>query len=184
MWVASQGPLFSAGGDRGLYKTIDGGKSWTRVLHVNEDTGISDIVLDSKNPDIVLAGSYQRRRHVGQMIGGGPDGGIWKSINGGKTWTKRAKGLPTHEVGRIALAVDPKKPGRIYALIDAKCAVDGVGRGGGRARRRGGGGGGRRWPWRRRSARPVRRSRCAGALAAARAARTVRGPRRAGARAG
>jgi photosystem II stability/assembly factor-like uncharacterized protein len=146
VWVASQGPLFSAGGDRGLYKTTDGGQTWTRVLHANDDTGISDVVLDPKNPDIVWAGSYQRRRHVGQMIGGGPDGGIWKSTNGGKTWTKGAKGLPTHEVGRISLAVDPKKPGRIYAIIDAKCsstvAADcGGGRGGGRAGGGGAGGG-------------------------------------------
>jgi photosystem II stability/assembly factor-like uncharacterized protein len=130
VWVASQGPLFSAGGDRGLYKTTDAGKSWTRVLHVNDDTGISDVVLDPKNPDMVFAGSYQRRRHVGQMIGGGPDGGIWKSTNGGKTFTKLTNGLPPGEVGRISLAMDPKKPGRIYAQVDAKSA--GGGRGGGR----------------------------------------------------
>jgi photosystem II stability/assembly factor-like uncharacterized protein len=149
VWVAVQGPLFSSGGERGLYKTIDGGKSWTRVLHVNDDTGISDIVFDTKNPEIVFAGSYQRRRHVGQMIGGGPDGGIWKTVNGGKSWTKGAKGLPTHEVGRISLAVDTKKPGRIYAIIDAKCSSDvaadcGGGRGGGGgAGAAGGGRGGR-----------------------------------------
>ena len=136
VWVAAQGPLFSSGGERGLYKTTDGGKSWTRVLHVNDDTGITDVVFDPKTPDIVFAGTYQRRRHVGQMIGGGPDGGIWKSTNGGKTWAKLTAGLPPGEVGRIALAVDPKKPGRVYALIDGRSAGGG-GRGGG------GGGGGR-----------------------------------------
>ena len=128
VYVASQGPLFSSGGDRGLYKTTDGGASWNRILHVNDDTGISDIVFDARNPDILFAGSYQRRRHVGQMIGGGPDGGIWKTVNAGKNFTKLTAGLPPGEVGRIALAVDPKKPGRVYALVDAKSA--GGGRGG------------------------------------------------------
>ncbi len=99
VWVAAQGPLFSAGGDRGVYKTTDGGATWTRVLHVNDDTGFTDIVFDPKNPDIMFAGTYQRRRHVGQMIGGGPDGGIWKTTNGGKNWTKLTNGLPPGEVG-------------------------------------------------------------------------------------
>jgi photosystem II stability/assembly factor-like uncharacterized protein len=131
VYVASQGPLFSSGGDRGLYRTTDGGSTWKRILHVNDDTGISDIVFDPKNPDMLFAGSYQRRRHVGQMIGGGPDGGIWKTTTASKpepVFTKLTAGLPPGEVGRIALAVDPKKPGRVYALIDAKSA--GGGRGG------------------------------------------------------
>ncbi len=133
MFVAAQGPLFSEGGDRGIYKTTDGGNSWDRVHHVNDDTGFTSIEFDAKNPDIMIAGTYQRRRHVGQMIGGGPDGGLFRSTNAGKTWTKVTKGLPTGEVGRIALAVDPKKPGRMYALIDGKCAAPecGGGRGGG-----------------------------------------------------
>src|SRR5688572_18413536 len=88
VYVASQGPLFSAGGDRGVFKTTDGGATWTRSLFVSDDTGISDIVFDPKNPDIIFAGSYQRRRHTGQMIGGGPEGGIWQSTNGGRAWTK------------------------------------------------------------------------------------------------
>ncbi|HUF46525.1 MAG TPA: hypothetical protein VMM93_01855, partial [Vicinamibacterales bacterium] len=136
VWVASQGPLFSAGGDRGLYKTTDGGTTWTRSLHVNDDTGITDVVFDPRNPDILFAGTYQRRRHVGMMIGGGPDGGIFKTTNGGRTWTKLTSGLPPGEVGRIALAVDPKKPDRVYALIDGKLAG-----GGGRGAGRGAGGG-------------------------------------------
>ena len=137
VFVAVQGPLFSEGGERGIYKTTDGGAKWERVYHVNDDTGFTDIVFDPKNPDIMFAGTYQRRRHVGQMIGGGPDGGLFKTTNAGKTWTKLTNGLPPGEVGRIALAVDPKKPGRVYALIDAKLAGGGGGRGGGRA---GGGG--------------------------------------------
>ena len=119
VWVASQGPLFSAGGDRGLYKTIDGGKTWTQSLKINDDTGVTDLALDPKNPDIVYAGSYERRRNVGQMIGGGPDGGIFKTVNGGKNWTKLTNGLPKHDVGRIALAIDPRKPKTVYAIVSS-----------------------------------------------------------------
>src|SRR3954462_12477617 len=120
VYVAAQGPLWSAGGERGLYKTADGGATWTRVLHVSDDTGISDIVFDPKNADVLYASSYQRRRAVGQMIGGGPEGGIWKTTDAGKIWTKRKNGLPKDDVGRIALGVDPKNPARVYALISAK----------------------------------------------------------------
>jgi photosystem II stability/assembly factor-like uncharacterized protein len=127
VWVASQGPLFSAGGDRGLYKTTDGGKTWIQSKFINDDTGFTDVVFDPTNPDTMFAGTYQRRRHVGQMIGGGPDGGVFKTTNGGKSWDKLKNGLPPGEVGRIALAVDPKVKGRIYALIDAK--MPGGGRG-------------------------------------------------------
>ncbi len=129
VWVASQGPLFSAGGERGVYKTTDGGATWNRVLHVNDDTGFTDLAFDPRNSNTIFASTYQRRRHVGQMIGGGPDGGIFKSTDGGRNWTKLTNGLPPGEVGRIALATDPKKPGRVYALIDAKTPAGG-GRGG------------------------------------------------------
>lgn len=139
VWVASQGPLFSAGGDRGVYKTTDGGATWNRVLHVNEDTGFTDLAFDPRNSNTVFASTYQRRRHVGQMIGGGPDGGIFKTTDGGRNWTKLTNGLPPAEVGRIALATDPKRPGRVYALIDGK-TPPGAGRGGGR------GGGGEQAP--------------------------------------
>ncbi len=128
VYVAAQGPLFSAGGERGLYKTTDGGTKWERVLHVSDDTGISDIVFDPRNADVIYASSYQRRRHVGQMIGGGPEGGIWKTTDAGKKWTKLSKGLPKDDVGRIALGVDPKNPTRVYAMISAKSP--GGGRGG------------------------------------------------------
>ena len=121
VYVASQGPLFSEGGERGLYKTTDGGTTWTAVLTISKDTGISDIVFDPRNPDIIFASAYQRRRHVGQMIGGGPEGGIFKTVNGGKTWTKLTKGLPTGDMGRAGLAVDGRKnPATVFALIDAK----------------------------------------------------------------
>ena len=121
VYVASQGPLFSEGGERGLYKTTDGGATWTAALTISKDTGISDIVFDPRNPDVIFASAYQRRRHVGQMIGGGPEGGIFKSTNGGKSWTKLTKGLPAGEMGRAGLAIDGKKnPSTVFALVDAK----------------------------------------------------------------
>jgi len=120
VYVASQGPLWSAGGERGLYKTTDGGATWNAVLTISPDTGISDAVFNPKNPDILYASAYQRRRAVGQMIGGGPEGGIFKSTNAGKTWKKLSKGLPKDDVGRVALGVDPRNPKRVYALISAK----------------------------------------------------------------
>ncbi len=121
VYVASQGPLFSEGGERGLYKTTDGGATWNAVLTISKDTGISDIVFDPRNPDVIFASAYQRRRHVGQMIGGGPEGGIFKTINGGKTWTRLTKGLPTGDMGRAGLAMDGRRnPATVFALVDAK----------------------------------------------------------------
>ncbi len=121
VYVASQGPLWSSGGERGLFKTTDGGTTWTAVLTISPDTGITDVVLDTKNPDIVFAAAYQRRRAVGQMIGGGPEGGIFKSTNAGKTFTKLTKGLPAGEMGRVGLAIDGRKnPATLFAIVDAK----------------------------------------------------------------
>ena len=120
VYVAAQGPLFSPGGERGLYKTVDGGETWTAILTISPDTGISDLVFDPKNPDVIYASAYQRRRAVGQMIGGGPEGGIFKTTNAGKSWTKLTRGLPTGDVGRAGLAIDPRRNSTIFALIDAK----------------------------------------------------------------
>src|SRR5688572_8666089 len=121
VYVAAQGPLFSAGGERGLYKTTDGGATWTASLTVSENTGVTDIVLDPKNPDVIYASSYQRRRHVGQAIGGGREAGIHKSTNGGRSWTKLTSGLPRCDIGRIALAIDGRRsPTEIYALVEAQ----------------------------------------------------------------
>ena len=121
VYVAAQGPLWSSGGDRGIYKTTDGGATWTASLTVSADTGGNDPQIDPNNPDIVYASTWQRRRGVGQMIGGGPESAIYKTINAGGTWTKLTKGLPEGDMGRIALGVDPKaKPTRVYALINAR----------------------------------------------------------------
>ncbi|MGH7471406.1 MAG: WD40/YVTN/BNR-like repeat-containing protein, partial [Longimicrobiales bacterium] len=95
VYVAAQGPLFSAGGERGLYRTTDGGATWSAILTVSENTGISDLVIDPRNPNLMIASAYQRRRHVGQAIGGGPEAGIYRSTDGGRNWSRVARGLPT-----------------------------------------------------------------------------------------
>ena len=122
VYVAAQGPLWRSGGDRGLYRTTDGGATWERVLHISEDTGISDVLLDPRNPDIVYASAWQRRRHTGLLVAGGPEGGIHKSEDGGATWRRLAVGLPSpdrHDIGRIGLALAPGNPDIVYALIAA-----------------------------------------------------------------
>jgi photosystem II stability/assembly factor-like uncharacterized protein len=119
VYVAAQGPLWSAGGDRGLYKTTDGGKSWKRVLHVSDDTGITDLVMDRRNPDVLYAASYQRRRHVWTLVDGGPESAIYKSADGGASWRKLTAGLPKEEMGRIGLAISPQNPDVLYAVIEA-----------------------------------------------------------------
>jgi len=120
VYVAAQGPLWSSGGDRGLYKTSDGGRTWKRVLEISENTGVTDVVLDPRNPDVVYAAAYQRRRHAGMLIGGGPEGAIYKSTDGGATFKKLTNGLPTVDIGRIALAVSPQNPDVVYASITAQ----------------------------------------------------------------
>jgi photosystem II stability/assembly factor-like uncharacterized protein len=119
VYVASKGPLWAPGGDRGLFKTTDGGKSWKPILEISENTGISDIAFDPGNPDIIYAASYQRRRHVGILVAGGPESGIYKSSDAGATWKKLTSGLPGGSVGRIGIAVSPIKHNVVYALIAA-----------------------------------------------------------------
>src|SRR5882762_11836263 len=114
VYVAAQGPLWAPGGDRGLYKTIDGGKTWKPVLTVSENTGVTDIVYDPRNPDVLYAASYQRRRHVWTLIDGGPESAIYKSTDAGANWKKLENGLPKEEMGRIALAVAPASPDAVY----------------------------------------------------------------------
>jgi photosystem II stability/assembly factor-like uncharacterized protein len=119
VYVAAQGPLWSAGGERGLYKTTDGGKSWKRVLQVSENTGVTDLAMDRRNPDVLYAASYQRRRHVWTLIDGGPESAIYKSTDGGASWRKLTAGLPKEEMGRIGLAISPENPDVVYAVIEA-----------------------------------------------------------------
>ena len=119
IWVASQGPLWNEGGERGLYKSIDGGKTWSLSLEISENTGVSDIAFDPRNYDIVYATSYQRRRHVYTLINGGPEATIYKTENGGTDWRKIEKGLPKVDKGRIGIVVSPANPDYVYAIVEA-----------------------------------------------------------------
>lgn len=119
VYVAAQGPLWAAGGDRGLYKTTDGGKNWKRVLEIDEYTGVSDIAFDPRDPDVIYASSYQRQRRVWTLIDGGPGSGIHKTMDGGATWKKLENGLPKEEMGRIGLAVSPANPDVVYAIVES-----------------------------------------------------------------
>jgi photosystem II stability/assembly factor-like uncharacterized protein len=119
VWVAAQGPLWRAGGERGLYRTTDGGQTWTLSLEISEDTGVSDIAMDPRDPDVLYASAYQRRRHVWTLIDGGPEGAIYKTTDGGGTWDKLTNGLPKGDIGRIGLAVAPTQPDIVYAIVEA-----------------------------------------------------------------
>ncbi len=119
-YVSAIGPLWSSGGDRGLYKTTDGGATWKAVLTISPDTGVTDVAMDPKNPSILYAAAYQRRRAVGQLVGGGPESGLYKSTDGGTKWTKLTKGLPTVDVGRIGIGINWKNPKTVYALVTAQ----------------------------------------------------------------
>ncbi len=124
--VAAQGPLWNSGGERGIYKTTDGGAVWRRVLFVDDDTGVSDLVADPRDPRVLYASAYQRRRHVWTLHDGGPGSGIYKSVDGGDTWKKLSNGLPGVHMGRIGLAIPEGKGDRIYAIVEAQHDASGV----------------------------------------------------------
>jgi photosystem II stability/assembly factor-like uncharacterized protein len=123
--AAVEGPLWSAGGERGVYTSRDGGTTWTPSLEIGPDTGVTDIALDPENPDTLYAAAYQRRRSVAAFLGGGPESGIHKSEDAGLTWRKLKVGLPGGEMGRIGLAVSPMKPNVVYATIEASSEAKG-----------------------------------------------------------
>ncbi len=126
LWVAVQGPLWSKGGDRGLYKTSDAGKNWKKVLGDDVWVGVTDVVIDPRNPDRLYAATWERHRNVAAYIGGGPGSAIHRSDDGGETWRKLAHGLPKGEMGKIGLAVSPQKPDEIYAAIELDRRTGGV----------------------------------------------------------
>jgi photosystem II stability/assembly factor-like uncharacterized protein len=119
VYVAAQGPLWGPGGERGLFKTTDGGKTWKNILNISENTGVTDVVIDPNDPNTIYCASYQRRRHRWTLINGGPESAIYKSTDAGATWNKLRTGLPTVELGRVGLAISPVDSNVIYATVEA-----------------------------------------------------------------
>lgn len=119
VYVAAEGSVWGPGGDRGLYKTTDGGKNWKKVLEISENTGVNNVILDPRNPDVLYATSEQRRRHIFTKIGGGPETALYKSVNGGESWDKLTNGLPSADMGGIGLAISPVNPDIVYAIIES-----------------------------------------------------------------
>jgi len=120
VYAAALGHLWGPNPERGVYKTTDGGKTWAQVLKINDDTGVSDIAMDPESPDTLYAAAYERRRTVFGFNGGGPDGGIYKTTDGGVTWKKLSKGLPYEnggDVGRIGLDIYRKDSNIVYAVV-------------------------------------------------------------------
>jgi photosystem II stability/assembly factor-like uncharacterized protein len=119
VYVAAPGPLWKGGGERGLYKTTDGGKTWSQsLIKVGEYTGCSDVLMDPRNPDILLAATHQRQRRYFGMIHGGPESALYRSIDAGKTWTPVRGGFATGDLGRIGLNFAPSNPSIIYAQVE------------------------------------------------------------------
>ena len=120
VYVAAYGPLWSAGGDRGVYETMDGGETWKRIFHVSDNSGISDLVMDPHDAKILYAAVHQRRRHVFTYVGGGEESGIYKSTDAGQTWHELKKGLPVKKMGRIGLAISTVNSDYVYAIVEAE----------------------------------------------------------------
>lgn len=119
VYVAALGPLWKEGGERGVYKTTDGGKTWNQVLKIDQYTGVNDIVMDPRDPNILYASAHQRMRSDYAYVSGGPGSGMYKTTNGGTQWDKVNNGLPTSDMGRIGLAISPADPEYIYAIVEA-----------------------------------------------------------------
>ncbi len=126
VYVAAQGPLWSAGGQRGLFKTTDGGETWAPILTKGEWTGVTDVVMDPTNPDVLYAATHQRHRTVWALIDGGPESGIFKSTDAGKTWTELKKGLPAADKGKMSIAVSPQRSNVVYATIELAGRTGGI----------------------------------------------------------
>lgn len=120
VYVAAYGPVWSSGGERGIYKTNDGGKTWERILFVSDFTGFNEIHLDPRDSKVLYATAHQRIRKQWTYLGGGPESGIYKSTDAGKTWNTINKGLPTGDKGRIGMAISPANPEIIYAVVEAQ----------------------------------------------------------------
>lgn len=119
VFVAAEGSAWGPGGDRGLYKSSDGGATWKKVLEISEQTGINNVVMDPVDPDLMYATSEQRRRHVHTKIGGGPESAVYRSTDGGETWKKAMKGLPKVDIGGMGIAISPVDRNVVYIIMEA-----------------------------------------------------------------
>lgn len=119
VYVAAEGSVWGPGGDRGLYKTEDGGKTWNKVLEISEHTGVNNIIMDPRDPDVLYATSEQRRRHAFTKIGGGPETAVYKSTDAGQTWNKIMSGLPGVHLGGMGIDISPVDPDIIYLSVEA-----------------------------------------------------------------
>ncbi len=126
VYVCAEGPLWSPGRQRGLYKTSDGGENWEKILGDGEWTGATDLLMDPRNPDVLYAASWDRHRTVAAYMGGGPGTAIHKSTDGGENWTQLKQGLPSGSLGKIGLALSPQNPDVIYAAIEQDRRTGGV----------------------------------------------------------
>lgn len=126
VWVAAQGPLWAPGGDRGVYKTTDGGKTWKLTLKGDEWTGANEVHLDPHDTNVLYASTYQRHRKVWTLVDGGPGSAIWKSTDGGETWTKLSRGLPGGDMGRIGLVVPANETNVVVATVEASASERGT----------------------------------------------------------
>lgn len=126
VWAAVHGPLWNKGGERGLFMTEDGGETWTKTLGDDEWTGVSDIVMDPRDPDVLYAATWQHHRTVAAYMGGGPNSGLHKSVDGGRTWQTLSNGLPKGNMGKIGLAISPQNPDIVYAAIELDRREGGV----------------------------------------------------------
>ena len=120
VWVAAMGPLWDSAGERGLYRTNDGGRTWQLKKALGPFTGFTDIVLDPRDPNTIYAASYQRERKSYSFVAGGPESGIWKSTDGGETWVQLTNGLPAGDKGRIGIDVARSQPNTLYATVSAE----------------------------------------------------------------
>ncbi len=119
VYVAAEGSAWGPGGERGLYKTTDGGKTWNKVLNISDNTGVNNVLLDPRDSDIIYVTTEQRRRHVHTKIGGGPESGVQKTTDGGETWKKIESGLPEVHKGGMGIAISPVNPDYLYLIIEA-----------------------------------------------------------------
>ena len=119
VYVAAYGPLWASGGERGVYKTTDGGKTWKAILNISENTGFNEVMIDPRNSNTIYAAAHQRQRKVFTYIGGGPESAMYKSTDGGATWNKMMKGLPADiNIGRIGMAMSPVNPDYLFAIVE------------------------------------------------------------------